>query len=274
MSALEKTDSVVRTSLPMANLVKNDMNPNKMNNREFDLLVDNIERTGLTDPILVRPVDDGKYRIVGGHHRFDAAEYLGFEEVPVSIIVDPEFDDDAEKFQLTRMNIIRGKMDPTKFMGLYNNLSDRYSDEVMQDMMGFSSEAEFKNLIVQTRENLPEELKDSFDKASKEVKTIEDLAQLLNHLLSTYGETLDHGYMVLDFGGKDSLWIRMLKKDKAAMDDLCARCREHGRTLDSVMRLLLREVPDDILEAADEAHPIDDVTPNVMTEDEMEGLLK
>lgn len=53
-----------------------------MTTREFDLLVDNMQRTGLTDAILVRPQGDGTYRIVGGHHRFDAAQFLGRNEVP------------------------------------------------------------------------------------------------------------------------------------------------------------------------------------------------
>ena len=105
MSASEKTERLLRLSLPVTALVKNEANPNKMAAREFDLLIDNIERTGLTDPILVRPLDyeavfeiaakfdmpdlelvltkeELKFRIVGGHHRFDAAAYLGLEDVP------------------------------------------------------------------------------------------------------------------------------------------------------------------------------------------------
>ena len=129
----------------MTALVKNEANPNKMAAREFDLLIDNIERTGLTDPILVRPArlaaavrecqqdrhpegfragarprNELKFKIVGGHHRFDAAAYLGLEEVPVTVIMDDAFDEDQERFQLVRMNMIRGKLDPQAFFDLYN----------------------------------------------------------------------------------------------------------------------------------------------------------
>ena len=55
MTAHAKTQNLLRLSLPVTALVKNEANPNKMAAREFDLLIDNIERTGLTDPILVRP---------------------------------------------------------------------------------------------------------------------------------------------------------------------------------------------------------------------------
>ena len=52
-----KTENLLRLDPADAALVKNDNNPNKMTTREFDLLVDNMEKTGLTDPILVRPLN-------------------------------------------------------------------------------------------------------------------------------------------------------------------------------------------------------------------------
>ena len=101
MTAIEKTRKLERKDIPLGLLVKNEGNPNKMSAREFDLLVDNIEKTGLTDPVLVRPLPKGKkepqrYRIVGGHHRYDAAAFLGFEAVPCTVIDDPAFDEHAE----------------------------------------------------------------------------------------------------------------------------------------------------------------------------------
>ena len=164
MTAHAKTQNLLRLSLPATALVKNEANPNKMAAREFDLLIDNIERTGLTDPILVRPVDyqkvfeiaaefdmpdlelvltkeELKFRIVGGHHRLDAAAYLGLEDVPVTVIMDDAFDEDQERFQLVRMHMIRGKLDPQAFFDLYNSLAPAYSDEVLQDAFGFADEA-------------------------------------------------------------------------------------------------------------------------------------
>ena len=168
MNASLRTEKLLRLDLPVTQLLKNDANPNKMSAREFDLLIDNIEHTGLTDPILVRPLDyeavfeiaskfdmpdletvitkeELKFRIVGGHHRFDAAAYLGFEDVPCTVIIDDDFDEDAEKFQLVRMNMIRGKLDPQAFFDLYNSLAPAYSDEVLQDAFGFADEAEFSS---------------------------------------------------------------------------------------------------------------------------------
>ena len=146
LGAIEKTKALLRLDLPIGLLVKNEENPNKMTQRAFDLLCDNFEKTGITDPILRacrstcqqdagrrRAGSEGRsrsscsscsrstswtFRIVGGHHRYDAAAYIGFEEVPVTVIMDPEFDEEQERFQLVRMNAIRGKLDPQAFFKL------------------------------------------------------------------------------------------------------------------------------------------------------------
>ena len=249
MDAVEQTNEwVVRVNLPMSSLVKNTDNPNKMSSRQFDLLVENIERTGMTDPLLVRPIEGDKYRIVGGHHRFEAAEYLGFTEMPCTIITDPAFDEEAEQFQMVRMNVIHGQMDPEKFVKLYNQMSAKYADDMLQEMFGFADEAMFQNLIKQTKESLPPEMQEEFAEAAKEIKTIEDLASVLNHMISTFGDTLDYGYMILDFGGKDSVWLRMQAADMTAFKQIATSCKEKNVTVDSVFRALMCEVSEGLFE--------------------------
>ena len=248
----------------MTALVKNEANPNKMAAREFDLLIDNIERTGLTDPILVRPVDyqkvfeiaakfdmpdlelvltkeELKFRIVGGHHRLDAAAYLGLEEVPVTVIMDDAFDEDQERFQLVRMNMIRGKLDPQAFFDLYNSLAPAYSDEVLQDAFGFADEAEFRKLIDQTAKALPDKnLQKKFKEAAEEIKTIDGLSKLLNEMFTKYGDTLPFGYMVFDHGGQRSMWLRIEGKTMNALDLLGTLCIDQARTVDDVIGGILQ----------------------------------
>lgn len=242
MGALDKTKSLIRKDVPIEFLRKNDDNPNKMGAREFDLLCDNIEQTGLTDPILVRLTEvPDVYEIVGGHHRFDAASFLGFEEVPVTIITDPNFTKDMAEFQLVRMNMIKGKLDPQKFFDLYSKLSDAYSDEVLQDSFGFADEAEFKRLISQMAKTLPDKkLQEKFKEAAAEVKTIDGLAQLLNQMFTKYGDTLPFGYMVFDHGGQRSMWLRIQGKTMDALEILGHMCIENDRTVDDVVGTLVQ----------------------------------
>ena len=264
MTAYDKTKTLLRLDLPLDLLVKNEDNPNKMTARDFDLLVDNLDKTGMTDPILVRPLDlktvlwlaeaneapqlaeeltneKCKFRIVGGHHRYDAAAYLGFKDVPVTVLMDPAFDADAERFQIVRMNVIRGKLDPQAFYKMYSQMSATYSDEILSEAFGFAEEAEFKRLIEQTSKALPnKELQQKFKDAAAEIKTIDGLSKLLNEMFTKYGDTLPYGYMVFDHGGQRSMWLRIEGKTMTALDLIGTMCIDNGRTVDDFVGGLLQ----------------------------------
>ena len=79
MDAIEKTQKLRRETLPLSLLVPQDINPNKMSDREFNLLCDNMTKVGFVGPIFVRPIEGGKYRIIGGYHRYKAAQVLGMD---------------------------------------------------------------------------------------------------------------------------------------------------------------------------------------------------
>jgi ParB/RepB/Spo0J family partition protein len=218
----------------------NPLNPNEMTPRQFNLLVDNVQRTGLTDPILVRQVGD-RYRIVGGHHRYKAADYLGFKKVSITLMED-SFTEDEENFQLMRHNMIRGKLNTGKFMDLYKKMSESYSQEVLAESFGFEEESMLVKLVSQTMKTLPEELKEKFKEGAKEVKTIEGLGVLLNKLFSTYGETLPYGYMFLEFGSKESVWLRMQTYDLANFRIAADLCRQQSVSVDGLFRIFLQSI--------------------------------
>ena len=56
------------------------------------LLQESIEKYGILNPLIVRPVPDGYYEIISGHRRKHAAEKLGYRKVPVIIRVLSEDD--------------------------------------------------------------------------------------------------------------------------------------------------------------------------------------
>ena len=55
--------------------------------KEMFLLQESIEKYGILNPLIVRPVPDGYYEIISGHRRKHAAEKLGYRKVPVIIWV-------------------------------------------------------------------------------------------------------------------------------------------------------------------------------------------
>ncbi|MBS7812376.1 ParB/RepB/Spo0J family partition protein [Roseococcus pinisoli] len=285
MSAQTKTDSIVRLDkVPLSLMVPDEDNPNRMPARAFDLLVDNLERTGFTDPVLLRPFDlpafealrakaagdtakllalvehaQCRFKIVGGHHRREGALYLGFDKGPGTIIVDPEFDDEAAAFQMVRMNSIRGKMDPEAFVRMYQKVQAKYADEILQDMFGFAERAEFEKLVKSTAKGLPKEMKDKFLEGAKEVKTIDGLAKLLNDLFTRYGDTAPYAFMVLDYGGQQHVWVQVSKATMKSLRTIGEICITEGRTMDSILGKFVQAVANnefpDFLKAAIESTP-------------------
>jgi len=242
-TASTMTESLVRTTLPIDSLRANPNNPNEMSDKQFNLLYDNIERVGLTDPILVRPTqEDGVYEIVGGEHRWEVAKLHELAEVPVTIITDADFDDDMMAFQTVRHNIIHGSMSPKKFMAMYQKLSGKYSTEVAAEMFGFAEEEEFRKLVIATAKSLPDDMKESFTKAAKEVKTITGLASLLNKLFTDFGDTLPYGFMVFDYGNHDNIWLRM--NGSSQKKEFLAVAEEYAvkghRSMDAVVTLIFK----------------------------------
>ena len=60
--------------------------------KEMFLLQESIEKYGILNPLIVRPVPDGYYEIISDHRRKHAAEKLGYRKVPVIIRVLSEDD--------------------------------------------------------------------------------------------------------------------------------------------------------------------------------------
>ena len=240
--SIEKTKNLKRLNLPVDSLIANKLNPNTMNDGEFNLLYDNMEKIGFVDPVFVRAQEDGQYTIIGGHHRLEVAKLLGYEEVPCTVIDDPEFDDDQEKFQLVRMNVIRGKMTPQKFIDLYNSLSTKYASDLMADSFGFADEEEFNKLVASMTKGLPKQMQKEFAEAAKEIKTIDGLSKVLNEMFTNYGDTLPHGFMVVDFGGKESVWVKLNPGVREHLMNVGKLAVAANRTMDDILGEIITQV--------------------------------
>lgn len=283
-------ERIARVDLPLDLLAEHAMNPNEMKDREFDLLVQNMMEADVTDPILVWPqncletfslVLEGfqlqllahgtpqavwedffealreqgvTFLIVGGHHRVKAAQFLDLGQLPASVIIDPAFDEQAADAQLLRHNVIHGQLSPQKFTKLYEKYAQDLPDDVIQEMFGFADSDAFRKLIKDTAAALPPEMKEKFKEGAEDIKTIDDLSKLLNHLFNTYGDTLKHGYMIIDEGGQRNLWLRMSKKTYSATMLLGDACIEAEVTMDqllgNVVQLIAEGKAPEVLKAA------------------------
>lgn len=196
------------TDLPLDDLVKNAANPNEQDERMFNATVESIQEEGWIQPCCTVVEVDGKWEIVSGHHRYDAAVVLGFETVPCWVLDPEKFDKDRRDWVMVKANVIAGQLNPAKFTALYERMVNTYGAEVLQALMGFTDEDAFRKVYQDVRKALPPELAKALDATKDEIKTIDGLALVLNRLFREYGENLPSNFMTFSWAGKDVLWVQ------------------------------------------------------------------
>lgn len=138
---VEKTPVVEPTVLDNAEDVKekiaskevdevplNDIEPNpdqprtNFKQEEVEELASSIEKDGLLQPIVVRPLGSGKYQIIAGERRWQACRFLKMEKVPVRI---READEDKALELALIENIQRSDLNPIEEAYGYKRLMER-----------------------------------------------------------------------------------------------------------------------------------------------------
>jgi ParB family chromosome partitioning protein len=84
MGELARKEEGREERLPLDSLV-----PQAQPRRRFeslDSLAESVRKQGVLQPLLVRPLEDGRYAIVAGERRYRAARMAGLAEVPVQVL--------------------------------------------------------------------------------------------------------------------------------------------------------------------------------------------
>jgi ParB/RepB/Spo0J family partition protein len=118
-----KSESKIK-QIALSKLLAHPDNPNVMSDATFRKLVRNIERTGLYEPIVVRPHPDEKdsFEIINGHHRVKALERLGRKEADCVVW---DVDDEQTAVLLTTLNRLAGSDTLAKKIELLKKLTQR-----------------------------------------------------------------------------------------------------------------------------------------------------
>lgn len=211
-----------------------------MSDEEFNALCENIQEVGMVGAVQVVENND-RYMIIGGEHRWRAAKVLGHRTIKCDIFDREKFDEDRQKFQTVRLNVIHGKFSPLKFLELVKDLKQRYSEDVIKEMMKFTDDDAFQKLIGEIKEALPPELAERLEKSKEEIKTIEDLSLILNTLFTKYGSDLKYSFMFFTWGGKEHIMVRCSKELKKRVWHIAQYCREKELDINEVFELLLNE---------------------------------
>jgi len=258
-----------QVKLPIRLLYYNGWNPNEMTESEFNALSGNVDEVAMLDPVLVVPwttteqqveiedrlytADHGQvvtdcgevvFRVVDGEHRTEQQRIADAEYIPCIIGHPERLDEFMQKKQTMRMNMIRGKLNRKKFNALVEDFINNYGTDMdaLPDELGFSDSKEFYRMIDVARESLPEDLQKEFDRVKDGITNIDDLGAVINRLFSEFGDTVPANYMILDFGGKDHIWVKISVGKFDTMRRVADDIRKHGHTFDSMICHILEHL--------------------------------
>lgn len=130
LEALFLDNAIDDIELNGSTLRLNEIEPNKEQPRKtFDEkslqeLANSIERNGVLQPLLVRPMADGSYQLVAGERRWRAARIAGLTEVPV--VVKELSDEQAMEISLIE-NLQREDLNPIEEAEGLQLLIERYN---------------------------------------------------------------------------------------------------------------------------------------------------
>lgn len=81
-----ETDARSASLLPVASITANPTQPRRLfDEAALSELADSIRTRGVLQPILVRPMENGRYEIVAGERRWRAAQMAGLHDIPVVV---------------------------------------------------------------------------------------------------------------------------------------------------------------------------------------------
>lgn len=213
--------------IPIDEISSAPWNPNAEDAATFNELVDNLKEMGFGDTITVIP-SEGGYVLVSGEHRWKAAKIAGMMVVPAMVRTD--WNVDQAKMQTVAMNVIRGKLDPLKFTRLYKDLEKAYGPEAVRKLMGLSKkDGEFRRLMKEVTKGLPERVQTEIAKRADKIRNVEDLAAVVNSLYARFGSTVESNFMLLTYGGKVHVMVRMREDVFKRVRKLLEDCYSEGK---------------------------------------------
>jgi hypothetical protein len=236
--------------IPLHLLEASPWNPMEDSAKSLNNLTANIRQIGFVSPALVVPigkykvedqegeslklVTDGQFRIISGHDRSRAALAAGMVEIPC--VVADDFDEELQQLQTVRMNVIQKKVNPEKFMRLYTQFAEKYTEDIASAQMMFTDTAMRDQMIESVRKELPDSVKKKLDDKKGDIKSVDDLASVVAELLKRYGSQLDKGFCVFSYGGQEHVYFSMDKPLRDRIQRIVGRSETENRHVADILK--------------------------------------
>lgn len=114
-------------------------------------------------------------------------------------------------------------------------------------MFAFTDKQKWNNLLdsinraVKQAGVSPEKAKE-FQEKAKEAKTVRDVESILNELFASYGDTVQHSFMVFTYGKREHLYIQMNQDTNKAMKTVMKHCIAAGKDINELVSVALAEL--------------------------------
>lgn len=235
-----KPSSLVVHDIPLGLIVASAENPNEQSEKTFDTLVEKIRVDGFDEPVHVVPFKN-QFKMVSGHHRLRAAQFLKMETIPA--IIHKSWNEEKRQIELVARNQLRGEMNPEKFTRLFNSLMHTAKDkELLKQQMGFTETSAFKKLYKEVSDSLPAKQKQQLDEAKETIKSVDDLSSVINTIFKNNGSKLDSGFLVFSFGGKNHHYIKTDDELDSLVTALEAQAEKTGVTAGALMKTAIESL--------------------------------
>ena len=213
-------------------------------------MIESIKINGIMQPLIVRPIGEGKYQILAGHNRRICAKEVGLTELPC--IIKENLTDDEAKIYLIDTNLCtRDNISPMERAKAYRMKYDTYKkrniktlmiEEIKKDNYGMARAAMMKeektsNGTIQRYLRLTyliPELQEAIDNDKIKINTGEKLSFLPKQEQNSIAELLEENIKI-----SDSIAKRIKQKSE--------KCRE-----EDIYHYLSKEEIKDIINKKDE----------------------
>lgn len=120
--------------IPLGLIVQTQANYKRMTPEQYGALRASVAAFGWKSFAVVRPLDDGTYEMIDGHHRLKLAEERGLDELPCVIL-----DENVEKAGLARFSFnVAGEVLPEVYLDAMRALQEEFGTDDTAAFTGLS----------------------------------------------------------------------------------------------------------------------------------------
>lgn len=161
-------------------VIKNPLNPNVMNDKMFNKLLESMDKYGFIQLIIVAPAEDveegleGKWYLLDGHHRYDAAVLRGEKQIPAIIV--KGLSAVAIKNAVINFNTIRGDIDPQRLALALKKFINEFGEETVRKWSMLDKE-EIDRVIGRTEKSAEEIVRNSMKELEQKMEKVKQFKE-------------------------------------------------------------------------------------------------